>query len=405
MDKNGVNIIIKNDDSIDRELKKTAKMLHKKYTTKRKINENLLREKSLLEKIFSGIFDAICVVLIILSVYMCYTNISAKIQKVNPSIAGFTNMRIASESMVNSGHNIGDIIMVRAVDPDTLKVGDKIAYYVSALNTARFLSTKHTKVENSQIVNNVYKTDLKTLLAIPSAEIKKEAARNSKQVFHHIVAIYEDKNGLRWFKTKGSSNPTEDTYYICETTIIGVYDDSAFSKTIANVLGTISTTSGLIICLIVPLLLLTIMILPSCIKDIHRAMLEMDVVEEKRKLTDDICVRNNIGYEMDYETKFKVLATAPDDQKMEYVSLLWRDGTAPNNIKKYYLRKGINLKSIEKLRDVHRECEKMFKDNVDMTKIAKYYKTERAKIEKEQEEHKKLLKELKIKYAGEKDIY
>ena len=149
---------------------------------------------------------------------------------------------------------------------------------------------------------------------------------------------------------------------------------------------------------------MTIMVLPSCIKDVQRAMLELDVVEEKRKLTDEICVQNDVGYEMDYETKFKVLACAPDDQKMEYISLLWRDGTAPNNIKKYYLRKEINLQSIEKLRDVNRECERMFKDNVSMTKIAKYYQTERAKIEKEQEAYKKTLKELKIKYAN-KDIF
>jgi len=46
----------------------------------------------------------------------------------------------------------------------------------------------------------------------------------------------------------------------------------------------------------------------------------------------------------------------------------------------------------------------MFKDNVPMTKIAKYYNSEKAKIEKEQEEYKKTLKSLKIKYAGDKDI-
>ena len=31
MDKNGVNVILVNDDSVDRQLKKTAKKLHKKY--------------------------------------------------------------------------------------------------------------------------------------------------------------------------------------------------------------------------------------------------------------------------------------------------------------------------------------------------------------------------------------
>lgn len=405
MEKNGVNVIVKNDDSVDKQLQKTAKMLHKKYTKKRKINEKLLRKKTPLEMVFSGIFDVLCVVLIALSLYMCYANISAKIQKTNPSIAGYTNMMIASKSMVASGFNVGDVIMVRAVDTDTLKVGDKIAYYVSSLNTAKFLSSEHTVIDNSEVQNTVYKTDIKTILGIPSAEIKKEAAKNSKQVFHHIVEIYEDSKGQRWFKTQGSSNQYADSWYICETTVIGLYDDSQTAKTLTAVLTSLSTTTGLIMWIAIPLILLVIMVLPSCLKDVQRAMLELDVVEEKRKLTDDICVRNDVGYEMDNETKFKVLACAPDDQKMQYISLLWREGTAPSSIKKFYLRKEINLSSIEKLRDVNRECEKMFKDNVSMTKIAKYYQDEKAKIEKEQEAYKQTLKALKIKYEGEKEIH
>ena len=48
------------------------------------------------------------------------------------------------------------------------------------------------------------------------------------------------------------------------------------------------------------------------------------------------------------------------------------------------MRREINLTSIEKLRDLNRECEQMFKDNIPMTKIAKHYQTERKAIEKEQ---------------------
>lgn len=405
MEKNGVNVIIKNDDSVDRQLKKTAKMLHKKYSRKRKYNEKYLKPKSTVEKIFSGIFDVFCTILIAVSIYMCYTNISARIQNTNPTIAGYTNMRIASGSMIKSGHNIGDIIMVRAVDPDSLKVGDKIAYYVSSFNTAKFLSSNHDVIEVPNNTQTIYKTDIETFFGVPSEEILNEAKKNSKQVFHHIVEIYEDEKGLRWFKTQGSSNPAPDSWYICETTIIGVYDDSLIANVFSTLLNTLSNMTGLIICIVIPLFLMIIMVTPSCMRDVHRAMLELDVVEEKIKLTDEICVRNNVGFEMDNETKFKVLACADDEDKMAYIALLWRDGTAPSSIKKFYLRKEINLSSIEKLRDVNRECEKMFKDNVPMTKIAKYYQTEKAKIEKEQEAYKKTLKELKIKYAGEKDIF
>ncbi len=407
MEQNGVNILIKEDDSVDRQLKKTAKMLHKKYTKKRKINEKFLRQKSPIEKFFSGIFDAFCIVLIAFSVYMCYANISARVQKTNPSILGYTNMRIATGSMIASNHLIGDIIMVRAVDTDSLKLDDKIAFYVSPDNNLVYatedLNPTLIPIEQ-QSTETVYKTDFKTLFSIPSAEIKKEANNRSKQVFHHIIGIYEDKNGERWFKTKGSSNQNEDTWMIHESTVIGIYDDSAFGGVLITMLTSLSSMTGLITWIVVPLVLIIIMVLPSCITDVYRAMLELDVVEEKRKLTDDICVACNVGYEMDTETKFKVLACAPDDEKMEYISLLWREGTAPSSIKKFYMRKSINLKSIEKLRDLNRKCEEMFRDNVSMTKIAKLYQTERAKIEAEQEQYKQTLKELKIKYEGDKEI-
>ena len=157
MDKNGVNVIVKNDDSVDKQLKKTAKMLHKKYTKKRKINENMLRKKTPIEMIFSGIFDVLCVVMIVVSLYMCYSNISARMQKTNPTIAGYTNMKVATGSMVASGLNPQDVIMVRAVDPDSLKVGDAIAFYVSSLNSAKFLTSSHTKIDIPETSETVFK--------------------------------------------------------------------------------------------------------------------------------------------------------------------------------------------------------------------------------------------------------
>ena len=41
-----VNVIVKEDDSIDRKIKSTALKLQNKYNKKRKINEKLLKKKT-----------------------------------------------------------------------------------------------------------------------------------------------------------------------------------------------------------------------------------------------------------------------------------------------------------------------------------------------------------------------
>ena len=66
----------------------------------------------------------------------------------------------------------------------------------------------------------------------------------------------------------------------------------------------------------------------NSLKNIQIAKLELDCVEEKRKITDDICVKNKVGYQMSNKTKYKILAQATDENRNEYIKLLWKDGTA-----------------------------------------------------------------------------
>ena len=411
-----VNVIVKEDDSIEKQLNKTAKKLKRKYTKKRRINEKLLAKKSPVEKVFSGIFTALCILMVVVSGIMCFSNIVSRIQRVSPSIFGYCNMKIATRSM-QSTFPQHSIVVVHSVDTDSLNVGDVIAFYQNPQRTAEFNNLKRSDPDSIKLVqssggqNTKSKTKLTLTLAsvfgIQNADVKNSASNPditvSTPIFHRIQDIYEDAQGRRWFNTKGDDNGYDDSskWIVCETTVIGIYTNSLPATAIKTILGTISSGSGMIISLIVPLVFLAIIIIPSAVKDVQIAMLELDVVEEKRKLTDDICVRNNVGFQMDTKTKFKVLATAPDGEKLHYISLLWEEGTAPSSIKKFYLRKEINLSSISKLRDVNRECEKMFKDNVAMTKIAKYYLTEKKKIEKEQEEYKKIWKKMRKQYSEE----
>lgn len=387
------------DDSVRKKIDSTAKKLTKKYNKKRKVNDKkLLTEKSVLNKIVGGFMTVFMAIVILISCMLCFTTIVGRVQNTTPTFMGYNFMQISSGSMQASGFEVGDKIVTRTVKTDTLKPGDKISFYVYKNSYKNFNHlTRHEVTSFDEKVE--YDMTISLAFGFQTVEKQEAAKANSKIVFHEIIRVYEDSNGERWFKTKGSSNSIEDVWFIHESMVIGVYSDGAMSNMMANLLSFLTSTRGVLYIVLLPLLLLAIIIIIDIMKNIRVVFLELDVVEEKRKLTDEICVKNNVGYQMDKKTKYKVLAQADDDEKMEYLALLWPNGTAPNSIKKHYLRKSIVLRPMKKLLDVNRQCEKMLKDGVEPKKVAEYYLVEKTNIEKEKIRYNDLLISIHKKHA------
>ena len=87
------------------------------------------------------------------------------------------------------------------------------------------------------------------------------------------------------------------------------------------------------------------------------------------------------------KSKYKVLAQADDKDKNEYIALLWKDGTVPQNIRTYCLRKKMYLKPVEKLLEINRVCEEKIKKGEDPLLVAEYYIKEKEKLQKDQIEY------------------
>ncbi len=407
MNSNGVNINVVENDSVNHYMKVAAK-LSKKYNKKRNINELFLKPKSPLRRVVSYILNTLSIIVFCFCLLFCFSAVYNRVQNMPPSIAGYFCMRVSSGSMVNSGFDKGDGVIVRSVDVKTLKEGDIIAFY-SDSTYINGIDYNLTKVSSNDIPKTKYSLTLKKFFGIQSKKVKTVASRNQMLVFHHIREVYQDASGKRYFKTYGSSNLKDkqgeveddniifDTNLVQEDLVIGIYNNSKTAKTIASVLNVVSTPFGMLVALSVPVIILIISLLLNSFRNVQLAFLENDVVEEKRKLTDEICVKNEIGYRMSTKTKYKVLAQAPEDKKLEYINLLWKTDNRPQNIRKYYLRKSIILRPMQKLRDVNRQCEQMFKDNVDPKKIAKFYMEEKAKIQEEEKRYNKMLRDISQK--------
>lgn len=383
------NITRVEDDSVQKKIEKTAKNLKNKYSKRRNINEKVLKEKSSLQKFFSVFFNCLCVVLVGFSAILCFSNINNRIQNSCPTFAGFSNLQILSSSMVDSGFNVGDTVVVRTVDTDTLHVNDKIAFYAYSGDYNQFDINSCVRVENDTTANVSFTTSFASIFGIQKKSLRNASKAGAPLIFHHIRAIFQDENGTRWFKTYGSSNSADDAWYISENMIVGCYDDSATARVFSAIISAISSNFGVLF-LIVPILLLGFSIVFECVKDVNLVRLELDCVEEKRKITDPICVKNNVGFNMDNKTKYKILAQASAEDKNVYINLLWKN--APNSIRKYYIHKNLLLKYDEKLLKTNRECENMLKNGVKDEEIAKYYLKEKERITKEQKQMQNRLK-------------
>jgi len=396
------------DNNVSKSIQKTAKKLSKKYSKVRNVDENVLKQKSVGYKILSYFLSVLCAVCVVVCLTFSFSVIFNKANNLCPTYMGFSTMVVSSGSMsentinidgtdYSSGFLIGDKIVIRSVDTKTLKVGDKIAFYVYEKNYKEYHNLSKTEITTNQQTKTKYSVGFLKFFGIHNNHIIEAGKNNSKLVFHHITNIYEDENKKLWFKTKGSANPTKDAWFVSEEMIVGIYDNSKASSAISKFYDFFMSSWGFVLILIIPIILLATIMIKSFIKNLYLGFLELDVVEEKRKLTDEICVKNDIGFLMDRKTKYKVLAQASDDEKMTYINLLWKDKKESMIARKYVLRKRIKLAPIKKLLDLNRECSKMFNEKVPINKIAKFYNEEKEKIKQEQKQIETRLKNLSVK--------
>ena len=390
---------LKNQDLENKKIEAIAEKLQKKYSKKRTINEKSLNQK-FWSRLVSVTLSVVCTLVTLFAIVFCISSFNSTIQRVVPSFAGYSNMRVSSGSMVKSGFNIGDVVVVKQVDTHTIKPNDIIAFYTYSKSYYGVNVKKLTPISVDDIGEHSTKLSALEFFGVKNAYMQEAGKAGAMLVFHHVRAVYEDANGKRWFTTYGSSNASDDTWAIAEEYVVGVNDNSKTGQVLSSIINFMSGPFGKLALLIIPLGILGFVLIKQLIYDIQISKLQLDVVEEKRKLTDNICVKHKIGYSMDNKTKYKVLAQASMDEKNEYLSLLWKNGSAPNNIRKYYMRKKFITNSDAELRDVNRQCEEMFKQGEDPKKIAKFYDTRKTEIFNKLEEKKRKLKAIKEKYKS-----
>lgn len=387
---------------IQKTIDKTYNKLNHKYSR----NSDKNAGKTPLQKGFAiglSIFTALLV--FICAVVCLSTLINTKNQTPN-NILGRSALKVASGSMTAnsitidgveypSGFKIGDNISVYPVNPRTLKKGDKIAFYVYPANYLLYHNVSKEEITDTIPPDTEPQLQLELchLFGFHTPEITEAAKNGGMLTFHHITNVYEDENHKIWFKTKGSANPDYDTWFVSQEMVLGIYDETAFGKSILNTINFLSSDAGFLLFLLIPVSFVVLILLLSIVKGIKLSYIELDIVEKRRKLTDEDCVKNNIGFRMDKKTKYIVLGYAEEEEKPRYVSLLWQFGTEPYDVQQYVTRRNISM-PIKKLNDVIDTCQEKIKNGEKVEDVEIYYNTEKEKILAEEKVYENRLKSI-----------
>ena len=201
-----------------------------------------------------------------------------------------------------------------------------------------------------------------------------------------------DENGKYWFKTQGSANAVKDSWFISEEMVVGIYDESGFGQAVLGFILFLTSRTGFILFLLIPIVILIVLLIRSVWKQLYLSLLELDVVEQKRKITDDICVKNNLGFFMETTSKYKVLSQASKKEIPTYVRLLWPDGNEPYALNKYVNSKRLVLYPMKKLLNLNQLCEARYNEGENIKKIASYYNEQRQLIKRKEQMIKNRLK-------------
>lgn len=172
-------------------------------------------------KIIRSIFVWLMVALAVFMMIFTIVSVST-FDRADRSLFGYKAFIVLSDSMSKTDFNAGDLVLVKAVDPSTLKEGDIIAY--TSQNTSNYGET----------------------------------------VTHKIRKLTTDANGEPGFVTYGTTTDTDDERIVTYSDVLGKY--RTHIPKVGSFFLFLKTTPGYIVCILIPFLLLILLQGFNCIK-------------------------------------------------------------------------------------------------------------------------------------------
>lgn len=195
-------------------------------------------------KIIRSIFVWLMVALAVFMMIFTIVSVST-FDRADRSLFGYKAFIVLSDSMSKTDFNAGDLVLVKEVDPSTLKEGDIIAY--TSQNTSNYGET----------------------------------------VTHKIRKLTTDANGEPGFVTYGTTTDTDDETVVTYPYVLGKY--SSRIPKVGAFFQFLKSTSGYIVCVLIPFLLLILLEGVRCIRLFrkYKAEQQAELQAERDKIEAD----------------------------------------------------------------------------------------------------------------------
>ena len=195
-------------------------------------------------KIIRSIFVWLMVALAVFMMIFTIISVST-FDRADRNLFGYKAFIVLSDSMSKTDFNAGDLVLVKAVDPSTLKEGDIIAY--TSQNTSNYGET----------------------------------------VTHKIRKLTTDANGEPGFVTYGTTTDTDDETVVTYPYVLGKY--SSHIPKVGAFFQFLKSTPGYIVCVLIPFLLLILLegIRCICLFRKYKAEQQAELQAERDKIEAD----------------------------------------------------------------------------------------------------------------------
>ena len=195
-------------------------------------------------KIIRSIFVWLMVALAVFMMIFTIISVST-FDRADRNLFGYRAFIVLSDSMSKTDFKAGDLVLVKAVDPSTLKEGDIIAY--TSQNTSNYGET----------------------------------------VTHKIRKLTTDANGEPGFVTYGTTTDTDDETVVTYPYVLGKY--SSRIPKVGAFFQFLKSTPGYIVCVLIPFLLLILLEGIRCIRLFrkYKAEQQAELQAERDKIEAD----------------------------------------------------------------------------------------------------------------------
>lgn len=195
-------------------------------------------------KIIRSIFVWLMVALAVFMMIFTIISVST-FDRADRNLFGYKAFIVLSDSMSKTDFSAGDLVLVKEVDPSTLKEGDIIAY--TSQNTSNYGET----------------------------------------VTHKIRKLTTDANGEPGFVTYGTTTDTDDETVVTYPYVLGKY--SSHIPKVGAFFQFLKSTPGYIVCVLIPFLLLILLEGVRCIRLFrkYKAEQQAELQAERDKIEAD----------------------------------------------------------------------------------------------------------------------